>query len=73
MRVLRAIARALNVSAESLLGNAGLLDDDAPARATSAGSDTEAAIRADPALTDEQKQALLSVYRSFVGRPQPRT
>jgi transcriptional regulator with XRE-family HTH domain len=63
VRVLRSIAKALNVSAETLLGSAGLLADDPPA--ASGGSDTEAAIRADPILTDEQKQALLSVYRSY--------
>jgi transcriptional regulator with XRE-family HTH domain len=64
VRVLRSIAKALNVSAETLLGSAGLLADDA---APAAGaSDTEAAIRADAALTDEQKQALLSVYRSYL-------
>ncbi len=61
VRVLRSIAKALDVSAEALLGSAGLLEDDA----ASSPTDTEAAIRADPALTDEQKQALLSVYRSY--------
>ena len=62
VRVLRSIAKALDVSAEALLGSAGLLeDDDGPAQR----SDTEAAIRSDPILTDEQKQALLSVYRSY--------
>ncbi len=66
VRVLRSIAKALNLSAESLLGSAGLLADDdaAPAAGTSG---TEAAIRADAALTDEQKQVLLSVYRSYLG------
>jgi transcriptional regulator with XRE-family HTH domain len=63
VRVLRSIAKALNLSAETLLGSAGLLADDAPV--ASVGSDTEAAIKADPVLTDEQKQALLSVYRSY--------
>jgi transcriptional regulator with XRE-family HTH domain len=63
VRVLRSIARALDVSAETLLESAGLLaDDHGPAH----GSDTEAAIRADVRLTEEQKQALLSVYRSYV-------
>src|ERR671912_756215 len=61
VRVLRSIAKALNMSAETLLGSAGLLADDPPAPPGS--SDTEAAIRADPILTEEQKQALLSVYR----------
>jgi transcriptional regulator with XRE-family HTH domain len=65
VRVLRSIARALNMSAETLLDSAGLLDDEA-SRPSAGGSDTEAAIRADPDLTDEQKQALLSVYRSYL-------
>jgi transcriptional regulator with XRE-family HTH domain len=63
VRVLRAIAQALNISAESLLAQAGLLegaDPEAPA-----APDTEAAIRADPRLTDDQKTALLAVYRSY--------
>jgi transcriptional regulator with XRE-family HTH domain len=63
VRVLRSIAKALNVSAETLLGSAGLLADDAAA--PPGASDTEAAIRGDPMLTEEQKQALLSVYRSY--------
>src|SRR5919197_6631784 len=54
VRVLKSIAQALNLSAETLLAQAGLLEDvavdvaDAP--------DTEAAIRADTKLTDPQKQ-----------------
>jgi transcriptional regulator with XRE-family HTH domain len=62
VRVLQSIARALNVSAETLLTHAGVDDADEPAEAP----DTEAAIRRDPELSDEQKQALLSVYRSYV-------
>jgi transcriptional regulator with XRE-family HTH domain len=64
VRVLKSIAQALNVSAETLLAQAGLLEDaagDAPD-----APDTEAAIRADPRLSEPQKQALLSVYRSYV-------
>ena len=62
VRVLRSIANALNVSAETLLEQAGLfsdtekVDDDA----------TEGAIRADRRLTESQRRALLSVYRSYV-------
>jgi len=62
VRVLRAIAAALEISTESLLARAGLLED-ADAPAPSATSD---AIRADDALTSEQKDALLAVYRSYV-------
>jgi len=64
VRVLKAIADALNLSAETLLAQAGLLegrDDDGADRGA-----TEAAIRADPDLTDEQKTAILAVYRSYV-------
>ena len=61
VRVLSAIAAALGLSAETLLTEAGLLDDhDDPPR------ETESAIRADSALTAEQKDALLAVYHSYV-------
>lgn len=62
VRVLKSIADALNVSAETLFEQAGLikstemLDDEA----------TEAAIRADRRLSEAQRRALLSVYRSYV-------
>jgi transcriptional regulator with XRE-family HTH domain len=62
VRVLQSIGRALNLSAETLLAHAGLAGDPVE----SAAFDTAAAIRRDPALSDEQKQALLSVYRSYV-------
>jgi transcriptional regulator with XRE-family HTH domain len=64
VRVIQAIASALNLSAETLLEQAGIIDPDAEPAA--ADADTEAAIRRDPRLTDDQKQALLSVYRSYV-------
>ena len=60
MHVLRSIAEALNLSAETILEHAGLID---PAEAQS--PDTEAAIKADRRLTNQQKQALLAVYRSY--------
>jgi transcriptional regulator with XRE-family HTH domain len=68
VRVLKSIAQALNVSAETLLAQAGLLEDDDGGDAEGAGSEprTEAAVRADPDLTDDQKTALLAVYRSYV-------
>lgn len=64
VRVLRALSGALNVRAETMLAYAGLIEDtfeDNDERPT-----TEVAIRTDPALTDEQKHALLGVYRSFL-------
>ena len=62
VRVLKAIATALGLPAEKLLAEAGLLDDDEGVTPPA----TEAAIRADVALTAEQKDALLAVYQSYV-------
>jgi transcriptional regulator with XRE-family HTH domain len=64
VRVLQAIGRALDISAEALLAQAGLIDpdDDRDVEPPS----TEAAIRRDEQLTEDQKQALLAVYRSYV-------
>jgi transcriptional regulator with XRE-family HTH domain len=57
--VLQQVARALQVSAETLYVRAGILDprDGEP--------NLEREILRDPSLTDRQKQALLEVYRSF--------
>ena len=70
VRVLKSIARALNVSAETLLGQAGLLEDEEAGGASGANGrprpDTEVAIRSDPDLSDAQKDALLGVYRSYI-------
>jgi transcriptional regulator with XRE-family HTH domain len=67
VRVLRSIARALNVSAETLLAQAGLLErDDGATGNGEQAPDTESSIRADPALSDPQKEALLAVYRSYL-------
>lgn len=67
MRVMRSIARALDLSAEAMLAQAGLLDDVVvPDGGPAQPSGTEAAIRADPRLTEDQKEALLSVYRSYI-------
>jgi transcriptional regulator with XRE-family HTH domain len=60
--VLAAIAAALDVPLETLLGQAGLL----PERGGPLAHDTEAAILGDPALSEPQRVALLSIYRSFV-------
>jgi transcriptional regulator with XRE-family HTH domain len=71
VRVLRAISDALNLSAETLLTQAGLLDHLAGGAGTAdAGEpdvpDTERAIRADKRLTEDQKSALVAVYRSML-------
>jgi transcriptional regulator with XRE-family HTH domain len=82
VRVLKAISDALNVSAETLLAQAGLIDamtgtrtdrepsagesaDDAPPQEAVPGA--EQAIRADERLSDDQKTALISVYRTMLG------
>lgn len=65
VRVLKAIAGALNLSAESLLQQAGILEGADPAVPPPPPS-VEEAVRADPRLSAEQRAALLSVYRSFV-------
>jgi len=72
VRVLKAISDALNLSAETMLAQAGLIDAIA-ARAPGAEEDqptsppTEDAIRADERLSDDQKAALIAVYRSMLG------
>jgi transcriptional regulator with XRE-family HTH domain len=89
VRVLKALSDALNVSAETLMTQAGLIDSvvarnpagnpgDAsaetpaetpagpPADADPPPPPTEDAIRADERLTDEQRTALIAVYRSML-------
>jgi transcriptional regulator with XRE-family HTH domain len=63
VRVLKAIAKALNMSAEALMVQAGLLDD---TDGREPGPSVVDAVRADPRLTDDQRTALLAVYRSYV-------
>ena len=62
VRVLKSIADALNVSAETLFEQAGLVSDNE----TPDYQATERAIRADRRLSEAQRRALLSVYRSYV-------
>jgi transcriptional regulator with XRE-family HTH domain len=66
VRVLRSIAEALDLSAETLLEQAGLLEDANNGAAASTTPATERAIRIDARLTEAQKEALISVYRSYV-------
>jgi len=66
-KVVEAIARNLDVSADVLYRQAGLdpdaaEDDEPPARV---------AIREDPRLHPRQRQALLEVYDAFVGEGRP--
>jgi transcriptional regulator with XRE-family HTH domain len=60
-QVLKGIAEGLQISAEELYARAGLLDEEV--RRTS----VEEAVRLDARLTPDQKDALLGVYRGFVG------
>ncbi|HXS45151.1 MAG TPA: helix-turn-helix domain-containing protein [Solirubrobacteraceae bacterium] len=61
-RVLEAIAASLSSSADTLREQAGLGADDDAEPETPAVVE---AIRADPALSARQRQALLEVYRAF--------
>jgi transcriptional regulator with XRE-family HTH domain len=60
--ILRQIAQALRISAESLYVRAGILDE----RDGELELEVPDAIRRDPLLTDDQKRALLAVYEGFV-------
>jgi transcriptional regulator with XRE-family HTH domain len=61
--VVKALADALNLSAEALLSQAAGLAD---SPRSPPDVETEAAIRGDPRLTLGQKAALLAVYESMV-------
>jgi transcriptional regulator with XRE-family HTH domain len=63
--ILQQIARALQVSAESLYVRAGILDERVPDPV--AAADVLSAIAADPVLTDRQRGVLVEIYLSFVG------
>ncbi len=61
--ILRTIASALDIRTETLYEQAGLLD------AETAPGVTEA-IGADPKLSENQKQALMEIYSSFIAQNQ---
>jgi transcriptional regulator with XRE-family HTH domain len=67
-RVLEAIARSLEVSAETLYEQAGLAqegeEDEEP--------EVVRAIEADPNLKVRQRQSLIEIYRAFVAENDPR-
>ena len=67
VRVLKLIAEALNISAETLLIQAGLLEGQDPEADAAATEEVAAAIRGDDRLTSEQKAALIAVYDSMLG------
>jgi transcriptional regulator with XRE-family HTH domain len=65
LRVLQAIAEALNIPADTLLAEAGV-GSGTSEHPAGPRVGTEAAIRSDPDLTAEERDALLRIYRSFV-------
>jgi transcriptional regulator with XRE-family HTH domain len=65
LRVLRSIASALGMPLGAMLATAGVLGGEGDDQPVSVG-ETEAAIQRDPDLTEPQRIALLSVYRSFL-------
>ncbi|MHA6795121.1 helix-turn-helix domain-containing protein [Pseudonocardia bannensis] len=78
LKVLHSIADALQLSTEQLLKQAGWASGapvTGPAEREGDGNgstppgSTEEAIRSDPRLSEEQRIALLGVYRSFVEGP----
>jgi transcriptional regulator with XRE-family HTH domain len=66
LRVLRSIASALGVPLGPMLASAGVLEDGEEGGRRAGVGDTEAAILRDPELSEPQRMALLSVYRSFL-------
>jgi transcriptional regulator with XRE-family HTH domain len=60
--ILKSIAEALDISAETLFQKAGLLAEE---KAPSHAPGVEEAIRMDARLSTEQKKALIEVYRNF--------
>lgn len=60
IKVLSSIAHGLGLTLAALLEEAGVMEQ------PGAPVDTEAAIRRDARLTEPERTALLSIYRSFV-------
>ena len=58
--ILQQIAKALRISAETLYVRAGILEE------RPGSDDVELALLSDARLSEDQKQTLLKVYRSFV-------
>lgn len=63
--ILQQIAKALRISAETLYIRAGILEE------RDNDEDLAVAILRDSHITEEQKQALLRIYRSFVAENAP--
>jgi transcriptional regulator with XRE-family HTH domain len=65
--VLKSIAGALKISAETMYAQAGLLDE-SPPPGDGAARDVEEAVRLDSRLSADQKDTLIRIYRGFVER-----
>jgi transcriptional regulator with XRE-family HTH domain len=61
--VAKALAQAFNLQPKQLYTMLGFMDDDEP----QAAPNVERAIQVDARLKPEQKDALMRIYRSFVG------
>jgi transcriptional regulator with XRE-family HTH domain len=65
--VLKNLAAALEISAETMYAQAGLLDPQ-PHETARPAPGVEEAIRLDPRLSADQKETLRRIYRGFVER-----
>ena len=63
--ILQQIARALEISAETLYIRAGILEE------REGGSDLIGEIRRDPHITEDQKKTLVRIYESFRHENEP--
>jgi transcriptional regulator with XRE-family HTH domain len=66
--VLKNLASALKISAETMYAQAGLLDAASGSRPGEGAADVEASIRLDARLSHDQKETLVRIYRGFVER-----
>lgn len=66
--VLKNIAGALRISAEAMYQQAGLLDE---SKVAPGDHSVEDAIKLDPALSTDQKETLIRIYRGFTERMSP--
>jgi transcriptional regulator with XRE-family HTH domain len=64
-KILKDIAKALRISAETLYLRAGILDHD------EREGDLIPAIVRDPHLSERQKQVLIDIYKSFLANAEP--
>ena len=66
--VLKNLASALKISAETMYTQAGLLDQAAGDQTARTGPGVEESIRIDARLSTDQKETLVRIYRGFVER-----